>query len=41
MTALIGSAWEIANKTSTGKIELHAPFEDLFPGQLLQNDLDL
>ena len=34
----IASAWEIALKVNTGKIELHVPFDDLFPGQLLENE---
>ena len=37
----IASAWEIAIKASTGKIELHVSFQELFPGQLLQNGFEL
>lgn len=34
----VASAWEIAIKVNTGKIPLHVPFDDLFPGQLVEND---
>ncbi|HEX8211432.1 MAG TPA: type II toxin-antitoxin system VapC family toxin [Longimicrobium sp.] len=30
-------AWEIAIKVSLGKLELHVPYEQLVPGQLLAN----
>ena len=35
------SAWEIAIKVSLGKLELHAPFAELVPGQLRANGIDL
>jgi len=37
----IASAWEIAIKVNTGKIDLTLPFDDLFPGQLFQNNFGL
>ena len=37
----VASPWEIAIKVSTGKgIQLHVPFEELFPGQVLLNGFD-
>ena len=35
------SLWEIAIKTSLGKLPLNKPFEQLFPEQLLFNDIKL
>ena len=37
----VTSPWEIAIKVSTGKgIDLHVPFERLFPDQISQNGFD-
>jgi PIN domain nuclease of toxin-antitoxin system len=33
--------WEIAIKTSLGKLELARPFEELFPAQLDSNNFEL
>lgn len=35
------SMWEIAIKVSLGKLSLHVPFGDLFPGQLRSNGIEL
>lgn len=35
----IASLWEIAIKTSIGKLELEKPFSELFPEQILGNDI--
>ena len=35
------SLWEIANKTSLGKLELINPFDQLISDQLEQNDIDV
>lgn len=35
----IACAWEIAIKVSLGKLDLHAPFDTLVPGQLAQNGI--
>ena len=32
-----GTAWEVAIKTSLGKLKLAVPYEDFFPGVLLAN----
>ncbi len=32
-------AWEIAIKVSLGKLDLHAPFDTLVPGQVEQNGI--
>ncbi len=37
----IASVWEIAIKTSLGKLELARPFEEFIPQQLRQNYVDL
>jgi PIN domain nuclease of toxin-antitoxin system len=37
----IGSLWEIAIKASLGKLELFAPFEELFPQQLQVHEIEL
>jgi len=37
----IASLWEIAIKTSIGKVTLSKPFEDIFPDQLTNNGIDL
>jgi PIN domain nuclease of toxin-antitoxin system len=31
------TAWEVAIKTSLGKLTLSVPYEDLFPGAVLAN----
>jgi len=37
----VASPWEIAIKVSIGnRIELHVPFEELFPNQVLHNGFD-
>lgn len=37
----VASPWEIAIKVGTGKgIQLHVPFEELFPAQVLLNGFD-
>jgi PIN domain nuclease of toxin-antitoxin system len=35
------SLWEIATKTSLGKLILSAPFDELFPAQLKLNGIDI
>lgn len=35
------SLWEIAIKMSLGKLDMGAPFEQLIPGQLIANRLDI
>ncbi len=35
------SLWEIAIKTSLGKLELLSPFDQLIPVQLQKNDIDV
>ena len=37
----IASLWEIAIKTSFGKLTLSAPFDELIPAQLKLNGIDL
>lgn len=37
----IATAWEIAIKVSLGKLQLVVPFEELIPGQLQSNGIDL
>lgn len=37
----IASLWEIAIKTSIGKLTLRKPFNELIPEQLALNDIDL
>lgn len=37
----IATAWEIAIKVSLGKLQLVVPFEELLPGQLQSNRIDL
>jgi PIN domain nuclease of toxin-antitoxin system len=37
----IASIWEIAIKVSLQKLTLHAPFGDLFPRQMIDNDIDI
>jgi PIN domain nuclease of toxin-antitoxin system len=37
----IVSLWEIATKTSLGKLILSAPFDELFPAQLTLNGIDI
>ena len=37
----IASLWEIAIKTSMGKLTLSAPFDEIFPAQLSNNGIDL
>jgi PIN domain nuclease of toxin-antitoxin system len=37
----VASAWEIAIKTSLGKLSLTAPFHQLIPGQLRANGIEL
>lgn len=37
----IASLWEIAIKTSLGKLVLPAPFEVIFPQQLYINDIEI
>ena len=37
----IASLWEIAIKTSVGKLTLSAPFDEIFPAQLSNNGIDL
>lgn len=35
----IASIWEIAIKVSLGKLQLHKPFDELFPDELHFNDI--
>lgn len=37
----IASLWEIAIKVSLGKLELAQPFEELFPSQLREHEIEL
>ncbi|MDZ7344437.1 MAG: type II toxin-antitoxin system VapC family toxin [candidate division KSB1 bacterium] len=37
----LASLWEIAIKTSLGKLELKKPFEDLLPHELELNEIDV
>ena len=37
----LASLWEIAIKVSIGKLTLSAQFEDVFPGQLINNGIEL
>ncbi len=37
----VASLWEIAIKTSLGKLRLSRPFEELIPEQLEQNDFEV
>jgi PIN domain nuclease of toxin-antitoxin system len=37
----VASAWEIAIKTSLGKLSLTGPFHELIPGQLRANSIQL
>ncbi len=37
----IATLWEIAIKTSLGKLTLAEPFEDFFPKQLQMNDIEI
>ena len=37
----VASLWEIAIKTSLGKLTLSAPFDELIPSQLKLNGIDL
>lgn len=37
----IASLWEIAIKTSIGKLELFSPFDQLIPSQLEKNDINI
>ena len=37
----VASLWEIAIKTSLGKLALSAPFDELIPAQLKLNGIDL
>ncbi|HAO13534.1 MAG TPA: PIN domain nuclease [Planktothrix sp. UBA8407] len=37
----IASLWEMAIKFNLGKLELGQPFEDLFPTQLEENNIDI
>jgi PIN domain nuclease of toxin-antitoxin system len=37
----IAGAWEIAIKASLGKLTLTAPFDELIPGQLQDNGIEL
>jgi PIN domain nuclease of toxin-antitoxin system len=37
----IASLWEIAIKVSLGKLELERPFEELFPSQLREHEIEL
>lgn len=37
----VASLWEIAIKTSIGKLTLRKPFNELIPEQLALNDIDL
>ena len=37
----IASLWEMAIKFSLGKLELAAPFEELFPRQLEENNIEV
>ena len=37
----IASLWEIAIKVSIGRLTLSAPFDDVFPAQLVKNGIDL
>jgi PIN domain nuclease of toxin-antitoxin system len=37
----IASLWEIAIKFSLGKLNLARPFDELFPAQLITNDIQL
>ena len=37
----VASLWEIAIKTSLGKLTLSAPFDELIPAQLKLNGIDL
>ena len=37
----VASLWEIAIKVSIGKLSLSAPFDEIFPGHLANNGIDL
>ncbi|MBU1169721.1 MAG: type II toxin-antitoxin system VapC family toxin [Proteobacteria bacterium] len=37
----VASLWEIAIKTSLGKLELFSPFDQLIPAQLEKNAIDI
>lgn len=37
----IASLWEIAIKHSLGKLQLPKPFDDIFPEQLIINEIDI
>ena len=37
----VASLWEAAIKVSIGKLALSAPFDEVFPAQIVQNGLDL
>ena len=37
----IASLWEIAIKVSLGKLEIAEPFEELFPSQLREHEIEL
>ena len=37
----VASLWEIAIKVSIGRLTLSAPFDDIFPSQLVKNGIDL
>ncbi|HEX5727235.1 MAG TPA: type II toxin-antitoxin system VapC family toxin [Longimicrobiaceae bacterium] len=37
----MAGAWEVAIKVSLGKLSLHAPFEQLVPGELRANAIEL
>jgi PIN domain nuclease of toxin-antitoxin system len=37
----VAGAWEIAVKVSTGKLALVAPFEEIIPGDLRANEIEL
>lgn len=37
----VASLWEIAIKVSVGKLTLSAPFDEIFPDQLINNGIDL
>ena len=35
----VASLWEIAIKAQIGKLALHHPFEEIFPAQLVENEM--
>ena len=37
----IASLWEIAIKQSIGKMRLQTPFDEMFPAQLIDNDIEI